>query len=141
MTGTTRTEHWHSAGDNPPQEASSLHSISVPQMVVITPEASHPPPEEGGENEKAPAEDTSKPKPLDRPCVLEFKQARGPEGYAKIDLPKANFEFYSNNYEGGFKPANPMCISSPATGPIEDTESQSNTLATTSLPCPPRPRR
>ena len=51
--------------------------------------------------------------------MLEFKQARGPNGYAsKIDLAKTNFEFYSNNYEGGFKPANPMCISSPATGPI-----------------------
>src|SRR6056297_1692294 len=116
---TTCVVPWHGERTSFAHLTTSLITTSAPQMVAIAPVASHPPPEEEEENKTAQADDYIKPKPLDRPCVLEFKQARGPEGYAKIDLPKANFEFYSNNYEGGFKPTNPMCISSPATGPLE----------------------
>lgn len=54
----------------------------------------------------------------DRACILEFKQVRGPNGYVRIEVAKASFEFYSNNEEAGLKPSNPMSISYPATGPF-----------------------
>ena len=44
--------------------------------------------------EPARADGTTKPKPLDRPCELEFKQVRGPNGYAKSWAPEPIYNSY-----------------------------------------------
>ena len=88
MSATTRTVLWHRAGANNAYLANlpPLYLHLVSQMVALAPAASDPPSEERDVEEPARADGTTKPKPLDRPCELEFKQVRGPNGYLCQEL-------------------------------------------------------
>jgi len=50
--------------------------------------------------------------------LLIFTQVTNGQPFVRIDTSKANWEVFSNAAQAGLEPINPMCISSPPTGPL-----------------------